>query len=66
MGKRMTRVATLLLLAGGALWGQPAPDQTDSQRNRLLYGYATMSPAGSVVAGAWGAWTLTYSSSRSS
>src|SRR5512140_823310 len=60
MAKRITRTVTAMLLAGNALWGQPAPDQTDPQRNRLLYGYATMSPAGSVVAGTWGAWTLTY------
>lgn len=32
----------------------------DLARNHKLYGYATISPAGDVVAGSWGTWTLTY------
>ncbi len=30
------------------------------ERNRELYGYATIDPEGEFVAGSWGTWTLTY------
>jgi hypothetical protein len=30
------------------------------ERNRELYGYATIDPGGEIVAGTWGTWTLTY------
>jgi hypothetical protein len=51
-----------LLIAGGA-WCAAATtplDDSDPARNRALYGYAAISPAGNVVAGTWGTWTLTY------
>jgi len=37
-----------------------AMDDADPVRNRALYGYATIAPEGSVVAGSRGTWTLTY------
>ena len=32
----------------------------ERERNRELYGYATIDPEGEIVAGSWGTWTLTY------
>lgn len=32
----------------------------ERERNRELYGYATIEPRGEFVAGSWGTWTVTY------
>lgn len=60
--KKMPPLLLALLIAGGT-WcaAVTAPvDDSDPARNRALYGYAAISPPGNVVAGTWGAWTLTY------
>ena len=55
---------TVVLTSGLFAGAQPAQDSTDPARNRLLYGFATMTPADAPVAGSWGTWTLTLTVGR--
>ena len=43
-----------------AIESSPESKKEEIERNRELYGYATIDPEGEFVAGTWGTWTLTY------